>query len=97
MDGFFNEEIKNEERDPEVNVSSDADDNFQTQSADFDNEYSTVYNPIEYLEPEPQKDLKPMSKGLKIFALIMAAVILVTGGALAGYIASSGKGNYTNG
>ena len=97
MDGFFNEEIKNEERDPEVNVSSDTADNFQTQSADFDNEYSTVYNPIEYLEPEPQKDLKPMSKGLKIFALIMAAVILVTGGALAGYIASSGKGNYTNG
>ncbi len=96
MDSFFNDEMQNKAQDASSENTSEQSTSFGAQEADFNNEYSTVYNPIEYLEPEPQKDLKPMSKGLKLFALLMAALILVTGGALAGYIAGSGSGNYSS-
>ncbi len=48
-------------------------------------EYTPVYNPVQYSEVKPVADYKPMSKGLKVFALIMAAVILLTGACLTGY------------
>lgn len=47
-------------------------------------EYSSVYNEVNYT---PVKDEEVVSnrKGLKVFALIMALVILLTGSCLAGY------------
>jgi len=47
--------------------------------------FAPVYNPINYSPVEQVKDYKPMSKGLKIFALIMAAIILLSGTTYAGY------------
>lgn len=44
-----------------------------------------VYNPINYTEVKPMENYKPMSKGLKVFAGIMAAIILLTGTCLGGY------------
>ena len=41
------------------------------------------YKPVEYSPIEPKK---PIAKGIKIFALLMAAVILVTGSCLTGYL-----------
>ena len=43
-----------------------------------------VQNRINYSDILPVKDYKPMSRGLKIFALIMASVILLTGAAAEG-------------
>lgn len=62
------------------------------------NQYAAVYNPINYSPVMPADDYKPMSKGLKVFAIIMAAVILLTGSCLTGYIlgresVSFGKNN----
>lgn len=45
----------------------------------------TVYNPVNFSQVNPIEDYKPMSKGLKIFALIIAAIILLTGSCLTGY------------
>ncbi len=42
-------------------------------------------NKINYSDVLPINDYKPMSRGLKIFALIMAAVILFTGATATGY------------
>lgn len=44
-----------------------------------------VYNPIKYSSAEPIKDYKPMSRGLKIFSLVMAAVIVLTSVSIIGY------------
>ena len=44
-----------------------------------------VYNPVNLSAAEPINDYKPMSKGLKIFTLIMAAIIVLTGTSLTGY------------
>ena len=52
-----------------------------------ENEFIPVYNSVKYSSVEPMKDYKPMSKGLKIFAGIMAAVVLLTGTCYAGYVA----------
>lgn len=48
---------------------------------------STPYpqNRINYSDILPVTDYKPMSRGLKLFALIMAAVILLTGVSVTGY------------
>ncbi len=44
-----------------------------------------IYNPVRYSDVKPMKDYQPMSKGLKVFSVIMAAVILLTGACLTGY------------
>ena len=38
-------------------------------------EFSPVYNPVQFSPVTPIDNYKPMSRGLKIFALIMAALI----------------------
>ncbi len=44
-----------------------------------------IYNPVNYTPITPIQDYKPMSKGLKVFALILAAVIALSSATLAGY------------
>ncbi len=48
-------------------------------------EENPVLNRIEYPPVYPINDYKPASKGLKIFAIIVASVILLTGASAAGY------------
>ena len=45
----------------------------------------TPFNPINYTPVTEVKEYKPISKGLKLFAFIMAAVILLSSTCLAGY------------
>ena len=52
---------------------------------DFGGDNTAPQNRINYSDVLPVNDYKPMSKGLKIFALIMAAVIMLTGASVAGY------------
>ena len=47
--------------------------------------FEPLENPINFSPVEPINDYKPMSKGLKVFAIIIAAVILLTGSCTAGY------------
>ena len=73
-----------------------------TKEEDFSDSYtvteqepiSDVYNPVNYSPVNPVNDYKPMSKGLKIFALIMAAVILLTGTCYAGYVIGRNSINF---
>ena len=51
----------------------------------YKEDFGFCENPINFSPVEPMNDYKPMSKGLKVFALIIAAVILLTGSCTAGY------------
>ncbi len=57
-------------------------------------EFSAVYNPIIVDEIAPEKDDKASSRGLKVFAFIMAAVILVSTACVTGYFVGKSKGVY---
>ncbi len=48
-------------------------------------EFTSAYNQVVYSPVTPEEDYKPMSRGLKVFAVVMAAVVLLTGSCLAGY------------
>lgn len=52
---------------------------------DFGGDNTAPQNRINYSDIMPVGDYKPMSRGLKVFALIMAAVILLTGVSVTGY------------
>ncbi len=63
----------------------------------FYEEYTAPQNKIDYSEVLPVSDYKPMNKGLKIFAVIMAAIILLTGASATGYfLGRSSVGNSHN-
>jgi len=57
------------------------------------NSFQPLYNPISYTPQTVVEERKPMSKGLKVFALIMAAVLLLTGSCVTGYYLGKNKGN----
>lgn len=92
MDEFLNQpqdEFK-EEKEESVSEENMENQDFEEEpiTDDFDDteeEFTSVYNPINYTPVEEIKDYKPMSKGLKIFALIISAIILLTAGCTAGY------------
>lgn len=44
-----------------------------------------IYNPVSYSPVKPVKDYRPMSRGLKVFSLILVAIIALTGTSLIGY------------
>lgn len=47
--------------------------------------FSPVYNPVNYSPVLPVKNYKPMSRGLKVFAIILALIIALTSATLGGY------------
>ena len=57
----------------------------QADFSDFGTSTPPTQNKINYSEILPVTDYKPMSRGLKLFALIMAVVILLTGVSVTGY------------
>ena len=66
---------------------------------DFSGGNTAPKNRINYSDVLPVNDYKPMSRGLKVFALIMAAVIMLTGASVAGYFlgrSSIGSGTRKN-
>ena len=58
--------------------------------------FAPVYNPINYTPVQVVNDYKPMSKGLKLFAVIMAAIILLTGTTYAGYVIGKNSTMFTS-
>ena len=91
MDEFFNapenteENEKNEHLtdDIEIQVEEDISDEFEPQIEKDE----PIFNPVNIDPVVSTNDYKPMDKGLKVFALIIAFVILLTGSCLAGYLA----------
>ncbi len=82
------------ENSPEASVDTDysSENNYQNGEIDFkdipshEDEPSPVFsNPIQYSPVNPYTDYTPMSKGLKIFAIILAALIVISGCSLGGY------------
>lgn len=58
----------------------------------FTDDFSgTPYNPVTVDEIEPEGDNKASSKGLKVFALIMCAVVLLSSACLGGYFVGKNK------
>lgn len=111
MNEFFNNEQENpieqnsaEQTTEEANATAE---NVVEESDDqsiidetFGAEYSPIYNPVNYTEPQIVNDYKPMSKGLKVFTVILALIIALTGSCLTGYFVgrnsvktSGGKNN----
>lgn len=78
----INEPTVNEEVFERREPTSDFSDSFDDK---YDEPFSPVYNPVNYSPVHSIDDYKPMSKGLKVFALIMAIVIALTGTTYLGY------------
>lgn len=108
MDDFFEKKdgenlySQNEENNGEAYKAPEEPEQFGASGygyPDFEQNNLTPQNRINYSEVLPVKDYKPMSKGLKAFALIMAAVIMLTGASVAGYFLgrnSTGSGTRKN-
>ena len=80
-------------------VSADETSNRSTdeESADYSsdnftqNSYIPPFEAVKYTPVKPVSDYKPMSKGLKVFAALMALIILLTASGLLGYFAGKNK------
>ena len=66
----------------------------QNDYSDFGADAPSPQNKINYSDILPVTDYKPMSRGLKLFALIMAAVILLTGVSVTGYFLGRNSVSY---
>lgn len=83
----------NEIQEPEIIENDSEEESVETEEITeeikdefVENEFIPVYNPVKYSAVEPANNYKPISKGLKLFAGIMAAVVLLTGTCYAGYV-----------
>lgn len=95
-------EFMNEENNNETEGTEPINDEHETNAAPAAGEPEVpntppeqVYNRINYTPVNPIGDYKPMNKGLKIFAAVMAAVILLTGASATGYFLGKSKSNPT--
>lgn len=80
----YNEaEVKEEPEASEEAESSDSLEGFF--SEDIETDDAPVWNKVNYTDVSPMNDYKPMSRGLKLFAGIMVAVILLTSACVGGY------------
>lgn len=75
--------------------------NFSQETNNFDDVNPVqvpIGNPVNFSPIEPIKDYKPMSKGLKVFSLVIALIIALTGTTLTGYYIgkNSTKANFSN-
>ena len=98
MDDFFNvpknieenetsepqtDNIAPQVEDVKFQVETDVSEAFETQIE----KEEPIYNPVNLDPVVSTNDYKPMNKGLKIFALVIAFIILLTGSCLAGFLA----------
>lgn len=81
---FEEENIKNET--PEADVIEEND----------DEEYGSVYNPVYYDESPKPEDTKKMSRGLKVFTLVIVGIIALTMIALCGYLMGKNSLGFKN-
>lgn len=84
-------------------ASADEQENFDASVSDTDNtddfscDSSSEWGKVNYTPVKPIDNYKPMSKGLKVFCVVLAAVLLFTGTCTAGYFLGrkSVNSNYT--
>ena len=86
----------------DISPDGEASENFGAGSPNFsqdreDNEYRNSYEPIKYSEIKPVENYKPVSRGLKVFSIVLAAVILLTGSCTAGYFLGKSKADFSSG
>lgn len=99
MDEFINKELENKDNNIPSPEGLETDGTEQTPNnfappqpikneppAFFNHEYSAVYNKVDFSEVKNEETVADR-KGLKVFALIMVVVLLLTGSCLAGYFA----------
>ena len=91
MQDFF-ENNQNGEDFEEEDFSLEENEEFFTPDTQLNPESMPIFNPVNYTEVKPVKDHKQMSRGLKVFSLILALVILATGSLSTGYFI----GKYSN-
>lgn len=91
MQDFFENNQNGEDIEEEA-FSSEESEEFFSPEAETEPESIPIFNPVNYTEVKPVKDHKQMSRGLKVFSLILALVILVTGSLSTGYFI----GKYSN-
>lgn len=91
------EEAVERQEEPEIEIKEEA--SIQEESKEQEAEepqptFIPPYNPINYTAIKPMQDRKPMSRGLKMFAILMVAVIALTSACAAGYfLGRGGSGN----
>ncbi len=86
----------NEAPQPEENITQPSQN--QNDKVDYNsnnNEYTPVWNKVEYSPVGNIDDYKPMGRGLKIFCLCLAAVMLLTATTAVGYF--MGRSSLSNG
>ena len=81
----FEENNEIGEQATEENVNQFSEEATQPAAEDIFIENEGLFPPVNYSNIEPVRDYTPMSKGLKVFALAMAAVILLTAVCIGGY------------
>ena len=79
----FNPNINNDELSNEVTESEIIEE--LESSDDFVTDDESMWNRVEYTPDERIEDYKPMNKGLKVFCLVMSAVVALTATAIGGY------------
>ena len=94
-EGFVVNEFEEEQTE---NTEVLEENNFSEDETSFDNavsenEYTAPYNPVVYSPVTEIEDYKPMSNGLKVFAVIMASVILLSAACITGYFLGRGSVN----
>ena len=91
----FNNNFNQEENFVSEEETSQTEDFFDSINDDSKIEESFA-NPINYSAVKPIDDYKPMSKGLKIFAIIMAAMIVLSASCVTGYFFGKNSNNISN-
>ena len=91
----FNNNFNQEENFVSEEETSQTQDFFDSINDDSKIEESFA-NPINYSAVKPIDDYKPMSKGLKFFAIIMAALILLSASCVTGYFFGKNSNNLSN-
>ncbi len=85
MDDFLNNNTPEEENFPK--------EEFNPYNHNEPQKNEPVYNSVKFTPVEQVKDYKPMSKGLKVFSLILALTVALTGTTLTGYYIGKNGGS----
>ncbi len=86
--------VDNDEKVEELEPVAKQQEALEQANEDVQDSFVSPYNPINYTAVKPLEDRKPMSRGLKLFVLLLAGIIALTSACGAGYFL--GRGANTN-
>ncbi len=96
MDEFLNQEPQEENKTPEEIESFEAEETAE-QPDEIPTNEQPLYTSVTFSPVTPTNDYKPMSKGLRIFSLVLVLIIMLTSTCLIGYFAGKNSVNIYNG